>query len=34
VVGLALGYPDPQAPANAFRTHREPLDKFVTWVDY
>jgi nitroreductase len=34
VVGLALGYPDPQAPVNAFRTDREPLDKFVTWVGY
>ncbi|MBM4296053.1 MAG: nitroreductase [Deltaproteobacteria bacterium] len=32
VVGLALGYPDPAAPANAFRTDREPLDKFVIWV--
>ncbi len=34
VVGLALGYPDPAAPANAFRTDREPVDKFTTWVDY
>ncbi len=34
VVGIALGYPDPESPANAFRTHREPLEKFVRWVDY
>jgi len=34
VVGIALGYPDPDSPANAFRTHREPLEKFVQWVDY
>jgi nitroreductase len=33
VVGLALGYPDPKAPANAFRTEREPLEKFVQWID-
>ena len=33
VVGVALGHPDPQAPANAFRTEREPLGKFVRWVE-
>ena len=33
-VGIALGYPDQEAPANAFRTQREPLEKFVRWVDY
>ncbi len=33
VVGLALGYPDPSSPANAFRTEREPLEKFVQWVE-
>jgi nitroreductase len=33
VVGLALGYPDLGAPANAFRTEREPLEKFVQWID-
>jgi nitroreductase len=32
VVGLALGYPDAAAPANAFRTEREPLEKFVRWI--
>ena len=33
VIGIALGYPDPEAPANAFRTDREPVEKWVTWVD-
>jgi nitroreductase len=32
VVGIALGYPDAVAPANALRTDREPLEKFVQWV--
>jgi nitroreductase len=32
VVGLALGYPDLDHPANAFRTEREPLEKFVQWI--
>jgi nitroreductase len=32
VVGIALGYPDAAAPANALRTDREPLEKFVQWV--
>lgn len=32
-VGIAMGYPDPGAPANAFRTYREPLENFVRWVD-
>jgi nitroreductase len=34
VVGIALGYPDPEAPANAFRTHREPQEKWVSWVGF
>jgi nitroreductase len=33
VVGLALGHPNLSAPANRFRTQREPLAQFVTWVD-
>jgi nitroreductase len=32
-VGIALGYPDPGAPANAFRTDREPLERLVRWVE-
>jgi nitroreductase len=31
-VGISLGYPDPEAPANAFKTDREPLEKLVKWV--
>ncbi len=31
-VGIALGYPDQGAPANAFRTDRESLETFVRWV--
>lgn len=34
VVGIALGYEDAAAPANAFRTEREPLGKLVLWVDF
>ncbi len=33
VVGLALGYPDLDHPANAFRTEREPLETFVKWIE-
>jgi nitroreductase len=33
VVGIALGYPDAQAPANAYRTEREPLEKLVRWIE-
>jgi len=31
VCGMAIGYPDPQAPVNKFRSHREPLSTFATW---
>jgi nitroreductase len=31
-VGIALGYSDLAAPANAFRTDREPVENFVHWV--
>jgi nitroreductase len=33
VCGMALGYGDPNARINTFRTERMPLDEFVTWVD-
>ncbi len=33
VLGIILGYPDMQAPANAFRTGREPLEEFVRWIE-
>jgi nitroreductase len=31
--GLAIGYPDPEFPANALRVPRNPLDANVTFVD-
>lgn len=33
VCGMALGYGDPQAPENRFETEREPLERFVRFVD-
>ena len=33
VVGVALGHPETHAPANAFRTEREPLEKLVQWIE-
>lgn len=33
VCGMSLGYADPSAVVNTFRTEREPLDAFVTWAD-
>jgi nitroreductase len=33
VCAIALGYPDPNADVNTYRTEREPLDVFVRWVD-
>jgi nitroreductase len=33
ICGMALGYPDPAAKVNTFRTEREPLEAFVTFVD-
>jgi nitroreductase len=33
VCGMALGYPDPQAAVNGFRTEREPVSAFTRWHD-
>lgn len=33
VIGIALGYPDLESPANEFRTPRDSLDSFVRWFD-
>lgn len=33
VLGLALGYADPDAPVNRLRTPREPLENLVRWYD-
>ena len=31
---VALGYPDPDSPANAYRSPRDELEAFVRWVGY
>jgi nitroreductase len=33
VIGVALGYPDLESPANEFKTPRDSLDSFVRWFD-
>lgn len=33
LLGIALGYADTAAPANAFRTHRAELAEFATWYE-
>jgi nitroreductase len=33
VIGVALGYPDPSSPVNAYRSPRDGLDNFVRWFD-
>jgi nitroreductase len=33
ICGMAMGYEDTSAVVNSFVTEREPLEKFVTWVD-
>lgn len=33
VCGMALGYADPAAPVNGFRTARAPVDEFATFLD-
>ena len=32
VLGIALGYPDPDSPLNSFERERDPLDSFFRWV--
>ncbi len=32
VIGTAVGYPDWEAPVNAFQRERAPLDEIVTWI--
>lgn len=32
IIGIAIGYPDLDAPVNDFRSDREPLEAFVRWV--
>jgi nitroreductase len=33
VCGMALGYADPDDPVNGFRTPREPVSVFTTWLE-
>jgi len=33
VCGMAVGYPDPEAPINAFVPERAPLADYVQWLD-
>jgi len=33
VCGLSLGYPDPAAAVNGYRTPREPVEAFTRWYD-
>jgi len=33
VCGMSLGYPDPDAPVNRYRTSREPVSSFRRWYD-
>ena len=33
VIGIALGYPDLESPANEFKTPRDTIDSFVKWFD-
>ncbi|MCF8042846.1 MAG: nitroreductase [Desulfarculaceae bacterium] len=33
VIGVALGHPDPEAPANGFRSVRQPLEEMLTTFD-
>jgi nitroreductase len=33
LVGLSMGVPDLQAPLNAYRSARMPLEEFVTWIE-
>lgn len=34
VLALAIGYPDPEARVNKFRSNRVPLDTVVTWYGF
>jgi len=34
VCGIAIGYPDPDFPANHVRTSREDMEKIVKWFGF
>jgi nitroreductase len=31
IIGIAIGYPDPEFPANRLESAREPLETVATW---
>ena len=33
VLGISVGYPDRESPANALRTDRIPAEEIVTWME-
>jgi nitroreductase len=33
IIAIAMGYPDPDFPANLVRSDREPADALTTWVE-
>jgi nitroreductase len=33
VIGVALGYPDSDHPINRFKSPRDPLEKFLRWIE-
>jgi nitroreductase len=33
IIAIALGYPDPDFPANQIRSEREPAENLTTWVE-
>jgi len=33
VIGVALGYPDPESPINRFKSSRDDFGKMVRWID-
>lgn len=33
MVGIAVGYPDPNAPANSYERHRDPLTSLSSGTD-
>lgn len=33
IIGVAIGYPDPDFPANQVMSDREPLDGVITWAE-
>jgi nitroreductase len=32
IIAIAMGYPDPDFPANRVRSEREPAENLTTWV--